>query len=1530
MKTVYLHGKLGRRFGKKWNISVNSVGEIIGAIDANADGFMEYMLGCSLSGEDYFFLKKNPKEIECESDLIDSVLKKEEVQIKSKCSEIHIVPKVYGGVVGAILTKMAITGLANTIITSMVWGAIVQVAMNALFKPPKSPKSSAPVSTKSFLLQGASNRQAQNIPVPIGYGRLKIGASNISTTKKTMPLSKKPKKVERRGVSSVALESYTEITYLDLLCEGPIEGFVNKYGGVISGGDIREGIFLNDVQVKNTSKGDEGLLNYILKEDEEENPPEIKLGGQKDSKILSSNVSSVIDYDQLLYGGSPYHLSGTGRPLYFDIDSAQRGGAKMISHTVINENTSRVLFSFKSELSKAIEVGGKKDREQIIVEDTLHFGIYIYRNNKYISITNSESGCNFFTKTGSSVTAWGEAGFKLTGLATSPYQFDIEVEFNRDYTLAEKAGGVVFKVVKFTSEWDPSVKGGSVGGLDRTANLQLAHIEEIVESKMLYPHTSVAKITFDSKNFSNVPNRSYHLKLKKVLIPSNYDPMSRSYNGPWDGLFKGQQSSEQSINEISDDFRFWTDNPVWVFFDLISSYRYGLGKYGLEEQNIDKWQLYKIAKYCDELVETDYPIETMNSIPIGFETYNIDMDQSIHGFSNSFAIRVDDSFFDIGLDGNYEKKDRSDLSAKEIRDIFVSEFGEGESYKGKKIAFFIYQHSFQNERLNNQQIEEIKSRSAKRQKEYIIEERVIINSDPNSRIVIVTGPNFKNNASAFIGEDSGAEIVAGACASQINHAVVEPRFSCNIYMTDRSRALDMINSMTAVFRGMAAYTAGKIFATQDSFRRPVLMFNNSNVSNEGFRYSGTKKTKRVTSSLVRFNNKDKNFKPDIVYEEDADAMRRVGFIENETLGFGITSESQARRLAKWVLFTSQLETETIRFKSGQEASYLLPGSIFEVSDEYRSGVDRSGRVLGVFKSRKFYFNEQEILVEEPHILIDKSIRECPSISDIEIAISCGANREKIKLIEKRAQVNNSEEDQDIEIDAIDNPQIIRFNGAVSYISSREGDGVNKQKTIITNLMYKREFKVDIALNTIKSFNHDLSDGENISFLSEGVLPGGIENKFIYKAINTTKHTFQIYKYSSDETVNIVDIGRDRFMNKGGSHYFLCESEEKLSEALNQIHIGAPYSIKGLVGTKDVVDWTRQQKEALGAQEESNQEFMKSDFLGFVSAENEWIFSPTMTWVYIDQLRRDISNVDQMWLFEKDIGWFWTNNTIRDEFWYILSINKWVNIIYNSDEKEYIDAFFIYEDVQQSQLFVGDLYTLGESKMVPVLEVYPNGYILGLSESVNIDSFFVENFDQQEQLLEEINLSENPGYNKTGIKELHPLAAEDSSQGKESILLELFDGHGLEIDKNNNITIEQMNSGNLTFDSLMNKKWTTIYVNKNAVELIESSQEKTMLDLIPYSDFGKMDDEQSIGFITYIIGPESRVQRNLESQLFRTLSVKEVSENQFEVTGLEYNASKFDFIDKKGVSRKPRSPIPPQADMNIPESPENLILTDLTL
>ena len=81
--------------------------------------------------------------------------------------------------------------------------------------------------------------------------------------------------------------------------------------------------------------------------------------------------------------------------------------------------------------------------------------------------------------------------------------------------------------------------------------------------------------------------------------------------------------------------------------------------------------------------------------------------------------------------------------------------------------------------------------------------------------------------------------------------------------------------------------------------------------------------------------------------EDSNSMQSLGYVEDETMGFGITSEGQARRLARWILLTSQLETETVRFKTGQEGAYLLPGSIFEVSDESRTSSDKSGRVLDV-------------------------------------------------------------------------------------------------------------------------------------------------------------------------------------------------------------------------------------------------------------------------------------------------------------------------------------------------------------------------------------------------------------------------------------------------------------------------------------------------------------------------------------------------------------------------------------------------------
>lgn len=108
---------------------------------------------------------------------------------------------------------------------------------------------------------------------------------------------------------------------------------------------------------------------------------------------------------------------------------------------------------------------------------------------------------------------------------------------------------------------------------------------EIVPARMIYPHSALVHTTFDAANFSSIPSRSFLIRGMIVKIPSNYNPTTRVYTGIWDGTFK----------------LGWTDNPAWCYYDLLINERYGLGQY-VKEAIVDKWSLYAIARYCDELV----------------------------------------------------------------------------------------------------------------------------------------------------------------------------------------------------------------------------------------------------------------------------------------------------------------------------------------------------------------------------------------------------------------------------------------------------------------------------------------------------------------------------------------------------------------------------------------------------------------------------------------------------------------------------------------------------------------------------------------------------------------------------------------------------------------------------------------------------------------------------------------------------------------------------------------------------------------
>lgn len=108
---------------------------------------------------------------------------------------------------------------------------------------------------------------------------------------------------------------------------------------------------------------------------------------------------------------------------------------------------------------------------------------------------------------------------------------------------------------------------------------------EIIDTEFTYPNTALIGVKFDSEYFSNIPARTYDLLGLRVKVPSNYDTRTRKYTGMWDGTFKTD----------------WTDNPAWILYDVVTSKRYGLGN-RLGEFGADRWALYQVSQYCDQLV----------------------------------------------------------------------------------------------------------------------------------------------------------------------------------------------------------------------------------------------------------------------------------------------------------------------------------------------------------------------------------------------------------------------------------------------------------------------------------------------------------------------------------------------------------------------------------------------------------------------------------------------------------------------------------------------------------------------------------------------------------------------------------------------------------------------------------------------------------------------------------------------------------------------------------------------------------------
>ena len=298
-------------------------------------------------------------------------------------------------------------------------------------------------------------------------------------------------------------------------------------------------------------------------------------------------------------------------------------------------------------------------------------------------------------------------------------------------------------------------------------NTYFSSYVEVVDAKLSYPHTAIAALAIDSAQFGNsVPRRNYLMKGRLVKVPSNYDPEKRVYgNGTWDGSFKTA----------------WTNNPAWVFYDVLTQPRFSTLARRLNLGDVDKWSLYQIGKYCDEL--------------------------------------VDDGF-------------------------------------GGK----------------------------------------------------------------------------------------EPRFVCNAYITDLTQAGEFLLNLASVFTGLPLWNGQQVSVVMDADSDPVAQYNNANVKDGLFSYSGAALKSIHTAVHVQYVDKYDGYRAKTEYVADNEAIARYGLNIKQVTAFGCDSRGQAARFGAWTLQTELRQQNAVSFTVGREGLKHLPYDIVQVMDNQYAGAELSGRV----------------------------------------------------------------------------------------------------------------------------------------------------------------------------------------------------------------------------------------------------------------------------------------------------------------------------------------------------------------------------------------------------------------------------------------------------------------------------------------------------------------------------------------------------------------------------------------------------------
>jgi len=752
------------------------------------------------------------------------------------------------------------------------------------------------------------------------------------------------------GISdSFTFSSEVFYSAIDLISEGPIEGLCDINGNTLnylnlssstnsSADSLAYGIYYNDVSIRDKKTN---LFNISSSEFS------VSLGNEITN---SPNISSCV-YE---YKSKIYDLNSDSG-FVFGYNTSKTG---LIDGKFNNKSTPFNELVGDSNLKKLIDIKNTtkcfthyvKNKYTDLIKVIISLDELYYITNAGVNFNNNAD----FVICVSDLTS-GQNQYLLFQCYMIAKQNPVLLTFEINLGTTSQQNNFNSNYVINIYSINRRYQALQVGNLARSISVN--SVIEICNNKFGFPFSAICNNKVSAKHFASVPVRSFDCKMLKIKVPSNYDSEIGEYDGDWDGNFSKNLK--------------WTQNPAWILYDLCTNTRYGLGKAVFSENDINKWDFYKISKYCDELVKTNnatkYPYQnfTVSSIynvnEEGYNTIQISTTDDIFTLNNKYPFGGTLFLYDLinesgeTLNLNLKKiignvtTNGSIATIKLYNDFGPRKFIESDptgNFLSKVKTYVSSNSAF----LNNE--DKIKTFAL----------NYISGRQPYNYTVGSANESVSKIYSSKSIFDSSLKIKSGKCVAKNDgfNDFLEPRFSANIILNSQTEALKVLSDLASIFRGFFYFKNGYLNVNSDIEKPISFVFNNSNVKNGLFTYSSSALTNSFSVAKVSYLDRLDNFKDKIVYIEDSSLIQKYGIIENEILGFGVTSKSQAQRLGKWFLATGKLESEVVGFTAGLEINYLKLGDIVRITDALKNSSIDYGRITSLDFENKYIYIDREV------------------------------------------------------------------------------------------------------------------------------------------------------------------------------------------------------------------------------------------------------------------------------------------------------------------------------------------------------------------------------------------------------------------------------------------------------------------------------------------------------------------------------------------------------------------------------------------